>query len=472
MKKTILGLVACLLVLAMAFSLLSGCKLKDDADEAKPESGDTAIAEADNDAIAISIGDGKYTITRGEVQQTYDNMVAQYSAFGMSAPTADADVETMQDNVASMLATEKVLQYEAELMGITLDEEALNGVEASVEEEMSGITAEFKAQAESEGAEDVDARVVEIFNEQLQLAGLDMDMDGYREYVRDIVSKEALSTALEKEIKSVVTATDEEAKAYYDDLLASQKETYAEHPEYYLDDQESYEKFGGDPVLITPEGYIRVRTITVVPEGTLGEDYTALTTEMGTLEAEYGKLMLTDMTANAARIAEIKTEYAAKKADADKLYADYIKDASSKADEAHQALVDGKSFDEAIKTYSNDELYTTYPSFVNTGLLMQKGVVSSTWSQALVDAADTLSVGAYSDVIFVEDKNAYYIIELVGDEPAGEAPYGDVEEEMTRLAADSAAETLWQEKQEEWLADPAVVTFHEDVYRDVGKAVG
>lgn len=472
MKKTILGLVASLLVLVMAFSLLTGCKLNDDADAAKTESGDTAAADADNDAIAISIGDGKYTVTRGEVQQTYENMIAQYSAFGMSAPTAEADIESMQDSVASMLAADKMLQYEAELMGITLDQEAQDGVDATVEEEMSRITADFKAQAESEGAEDADARAVEIFNEQLQLAGLDMDMEGYREQVRDIVTQEALSAALEKKIKSAVTATSEEAKTYYDDLLASQKETYAEHPEYYLDDQESYEKFGGDPVLVTPEGYIRVRTITIVPEGTLGEDYTTLTTEMGALEAEYGKLTLTNATANAARIAEIKTEYAAKKTEADKLYADYIKDASDKADEAYQALVDGKAFDETLKTYSTDELYTTYPSFVNTGLLMQKGVASSTWPQALVDAADTLAVGAYSKVIFVEDKNAYYIIELVGDEPAGEAPYGDVEEEMTRLAADSAAETLWQEKQEEWLADPAVVTYHEEVYRDVGKAVG
>lgn len=468
MKKTSMKLLACLLALGMLLPA-AACKLDDNA--ANPTETDTsAAADADGEAVAVSIGDGKYTITRSEVEDMYNNMVMQYSYFGMAAPTADADIESMQDSVVEMLAGDKVLLYQAELMGVTLDKNAQDGVYADVEDELAGISADFKAQAESEGAADVEARTKEIFNEQLQAAGLDMDVDGYRAYLTDIMEQEALRTALENKVKSDVTATEAEAKAYYDDLLATQKETYTANPEHYLDDQESYEKFGGDPILVTPEGYIRVRSVTVAPTEEIGEEYATLSTEMGTLEAEYGKLVLTNATANAKRISEIKAEYAEKKAKSDELREAYISGAREKADAAYKALTDGKAFDEVIKEFGQDEVYTTYPSFLNTGLLMQKGVATSTWPQALVDAVDTLEKGAYTKVINLDD--SFYILELVGDEPAGETPYGDVEEEMQRRAAETAAETLWQETQEGWLGDPSIVTFHEDVYRSVGKAVG
>ncbi len=467
MKRTMMKFLACLLVLAMALPT-AACKLNNDAtapDSAAPA--DTDAADHSADEIAVTVGDGKYTITRGEVEGMYANMLTQYSYFGMPAPTADADIESMQDSVVQMLASDKVLLYQADLMGVTLDKEAQDGVYADVEDELAGITAEFKAQAQSEGAADVDARTTEIFNEQLKAAGLDMDADGYRDYLFNIVEQEAIRTALENKIKSDVTATEAEASAYYDDLLATQKETYGANPEYYLDDQESYEKFGGDPILVTPEGYIRVRSITIAPTEEIGEEYATLSSEMSTLEAEFGKLTLTNAAANAKRIAEIKTEYAEKKAKADELREAYLSGAREKADAAYQALTEGKAFDEVIKEYAQDEVYTTYPSFLNTGLLMQKGVASSTWTQALVDAVDKLEKGAYTNVINVDD--SFYILQLVGDEPAGETPYSDVEEEMQRRAAEAAAETLWQDTQAGWLDDPTVVTYHEDVYRSVGK---
>ena len=250
MKKSFIRLSAVLLALVMALAAL-GCKL---TDETVPPEDASAASDTDNDAVAVSIGGGEYTITRGEVEEMYNSFVAQYASMGMPAPTADADIESMQDSIVDMLAAEKVLLYQAEQMGVTLDQNAKDGVEADLEDEMAEITSTFRAQAESEGAEDVDARTVEIFNERLAASGMDMDMDGYRAFRHDAYEQQAIAAALESRIKSEITATDEEGRAYYDDLLATQKETYGKNPEYYLDDQEYYEKFGGNPILVTPEG--------------------------------------------------------------------------------------------------------------------------------------------------------------------------------------------------------------------------
>ncbi len=440
------------------------CKLTDDS--AEPSTGDETAAYSE-DEPAVTIG-GEYTITRGEFVDTYNAMLAQYVGYGMSAPTEDADIESMQNAVLDMLIDAKILQYQAGQMGIALTEEQQNGVDADVEDEMQYYLESFRSQAQSEGATDVDARAIEIFNEQLSASGMEMDMEGYRNYIKEELTKSAIQTAVEEKIKDAVEVTEDDAKAYYDDLLATQSTTYmSDDKETYLADEENYEKVGGDPIVIVPDGYVRVKSIMVSPESELSEDYTALRAEMETLEAEYGKLMLSNATANAARIAEIKKEYAQKAPQAEAMYEEYIKDAREKAGKAVSALEAGESFDDVLKEYGEDEVYTDYPIFAEKGLLMKKGVVSDTWTQEMVDAVSALENGQTSPLIQVED--AFYILQLVGDEPAGERAYADVADEMMILAHDQKAETEWTAQQEAWRNDPDLIVLHEEVYRDVGK---
>ena len=63
---------------------------------------------------------------------------------------------------------------------------------------------------------------------------------------------------------------------------------------------------GGDPLLYTPEGYVRVRSIAVSPAGELSADYTTLTSELTDIEAQYG----------AAALKALADKYTAKGADA------------------------------------------------------------------------------------------------------------------------------------------------------------
>ena len=462
MKKILIRLAALALAIAMTASM-AACQLKDNG---KTGADTDAADDAGRDEIAINVGD-KWTITRGEVEDMYNNMLTQYSYFGMPAPTEDADIESLQDMAVEMLVSERVQMYQAELMGIVADKAMSDQIDADTEDEFETVRSTFRDQAVAEGAQDVDARTEEIFNEQLTAAGLDMDMRGYHDFIREQLEKEAIVNALSEKVKGEVTVTDDEIRDYYDNLLAAQKEAYASAPEEYLSDAESYEKLGGDPVLVAPEGYIRVRTITISPAEELSADHETLSTELGTLEAEFGNLSLTDATANAKRIAEIRAEYAAKRAEADKLYETYIAAAREKADKAYAELQSGKSFTDVLATYGEDSVYTDYPLFATEGLLMQKGIVSSTWPEAVVTAVSKLKQGAYTPVINVDDM--FYIAELVGPEEAGEVAFEDVQEEMQRLAQSSKAEDYWKEKLEGWVADDKVVVYHEDVYRDIGK---
>ena len=461
MKTKAKKLLALLAALAMLVSM-AACQLQEPADA------DADQEEIPRDAIAATIGD-TYNITRGEVEDEYNYLVDEYAAYGQPAPTAEADIESMQDMAMDNLVSRCIFLYQADQMGIELTKEETDGVDADVEDMMAYYNEMFRAQAEAEGAEeaDLDARTEEIFNEQLAQANYDMNMSEYREFLHRELTKQARITALENKVKASVSVTEEEARAYYDDLLATQKESYEANPELYLEDQEAYEKFGETAVVVVPEGYVRIKTITISPQEELSADYDTLATQLEELEAEYGKLRLNQTAENAARISEIEKEYAEKSLMADEIYEAYISDARTKAETAYAELEAGKSFDEVLAAYGEDDLYTTYPIFATEGILMQKGVESTMYDQALVDAVAELQNGEYTELINVDDM--YFIVQLIGDEEPGERAYADVQEEMERLAQEEKAEEYWTEQQSLWNNDDSLVTYYEDQYRSIGK---
>jgi hypothetical protein len=50
----------------------------------------------------------------------------------------------------------------------------------------------------------------------------------------------------------------------------------------------------------------------------------------------------------------------------------------------------GTSFTDALNQYGEDTMYTDYPSFVDTGLLMYVGGEDTVWDAKLVDAVKQL----------------------------------------------------------------------------------
>lgn len=479
-KRTLAILLAAVLSLAA-----TGCALKDDT-ATNSDASDSAYSDEELAQVAVKIGD-KYTITKGDIVDQYDYMVQMYTSYGMSAPTEDADIESMQDSVISTLVSDKIQLYEAELLGVTLTDEDKADVEAQVEEEMKYYTDSFRSQAVDEGAADPDARALEIFQEQLDAAGMEMDVDGFRAYVTEQYTNDALKNALKAKVTADVTATEEEISAYYDENLASQQESFTATPGDYLSAAESAQEGSGDPVLFAPEGYVRVRTITISPEGELTDEYTTLKSDLDSLAAKYGAAALnaladkytaqgadpatTSLDVSAGEIeggAEIVKEYLEKKTQADALYEEYIKDARAKAEEAYAALQGGTSFTDAMTKYGEDSLYTQYPTFVETGLLMYPaGEDYSIWDEQLVKAVGLLKAGEYSAVIQVGD--LFYIVQLVGDEPAGVKTLADAHDAIKAAITSKNADTLWDSTLSGWENDTSITEYFEEVYRDIGK---
>lgn len=477
-------MLAALLAVALMLSVM-GCSLKDDATDTASSSNASSSDAVDNNAVAVKIGD-KYTITKGEIADQYDYMVQMYSYYGMSAPTEDADIESMQDSVIATLVSAKIQLYEADKMGITLTDEEKAKVESQVEEEMKYYMDNFKSQAESENASDVDARTLEIFQEQLDAAGMEMDVDGFRTYLSEQYTDDAMKTALKAKITEGVTATEDEIQAYYDENLASQKEAYDTTPTDYLSAAESAQRGDGDPVLYAPAGYVRVRSISITPESELSDDYTTLKTDMDSLATQYGKAALEALAAKYAAqgtnpttasfdvaasdiegYTDLLTQYLAKKAQADAMYEEYIKDARAKADEAYAALQSGTSFADAMAKYGEDTMYTSTPSFVDTGILMYMAGEDTTWDAKLTAAVGLLKAGEYSPIIQIDDM--FYILQLVGDEPSGEKTLADVHDAIMASLIASKGDTLWNETLAGWQNDTSIATYFEDVYRNIGK---
>jgi parvulin-like peptidyl-prolyl isomerase len=472
-KQTLAALLAAVLMLSVM-----GCSLNDDETTTATAS-DASADAADRDQVAVKIGD-EYTITKGEIADQYDYMVQMYSYYGMGTPTDEADIESMQDSVISSLVTDKIQLYEAKLLDILLTDDEVADAEAQAEEEMQYYMASFQSQAEDEGAEDIEARTLEIFQEQLDTAEMDMDVEGFRAYLIEQYTNEALKTALKEELTKDITATDEEIQDYYAENLSSQQEDYAETPSYYLNDAEAYQMDGSEPVLYAPEGYVRVRSITISPAEEISDDYTTLQSDLEALSAQYGEAALAALadkypasTKLNITVSEIEggealvSEYVQKKAEADAMYEEYIQEARAKADEAYAALESGTDFTDVLTQYGEDDMYVSYPSFVETGLLMLIDGDDGIWDSELAEAVGLLKEGQYTGIIQIGDM--FYILQLVGEEPAGATPLSDVYDAIQAVVTQNNVDDYWNEMLASWENDTSITTYYEDVYRDIGK---
>jgi len=486
MKFTWKQAVSALLAIALMLSF-AGCAKKsgDTASNSDATASDAQYSDKELEKVAAKIGKD-ITITKGDVLDRYSSMVEMYSYYGMTAPTAEADIESMQDDAVSSLITEKVQLYEADQMGIVLTEGQKADVTSKVDAQMESYLDSFRSQAQTEGAADVEARASEIFQEQLTAANMDMDVEGFRAYLAEGYESEALMGALKTKVTEGVTATDAEVKTYFDNLLATQTETYTKTPADYLNAAEGYQMNGGDPMLFTPEGYVRVRSITVSPATEVSEEYTTLQNDMSSIASEFGTAALkaladkyttggkaatdTSVTISAAEVEggdQFVNDYLTKKAAADALFEEYIKDARAKANEAYAALEAGTSFTDAIKKYGEDSMYTDYPSFADTGLLMYIGGEDTLWDAKLLDAVKQLKDGEYTAVVQID--SMFYILQLVGTEPAATKTLDQVTDVIKAQVVATNMNTLWSETLDKWSKDSSIVTLYEDVYRDVGK---
>lgn len=463
MKRRITRMLAVALCVALALGA-AACGEQQAQDGATPAPGQAA----DRDAVAVQIGED-FTVTYGEVADYYDYIVSMMSYYGVSAPTADADIESYQDEAVDGLVAQKKQLYFAKQLGLdelTADEEA--EVQAAVDEEMEYYFDMFRSDAEAEGAEDIEARAQELFNEELTASGFEMDYVEFEEYIFEQVAQQKTLEKLQEHVRSTATIDDDDVQAYYDQLLESQTTAYGEDASQYLTDQENFEMNGGDPAVVVPEGFLRVKVVAVAPQEAIDDTYEEKVAQMSEYEAEYGKLMLEDEKANAARLKEIKTLYDALRVETDQMYEAYMADAKAKIEEAKAKLDGGESIDAVLESYGEDAAYTEYALIAEHGRLMAQQSGADDFDDTLRNAALALADGTYSDVLQADD--TYYIVYRVGTETAGTRTLDEVREAVEAAALTAEADAVWAEQEAEWDEDDSMVTYHEEVYRSIGKS--
>lgn len=229
-----------------------------------------------------------------------------------------------------------------------------------------------------------------------------------------------------------VTVTDEEVKAEYDALLASQKENFTAYPEEY-----EYAHTNNDLLLYNPEGYRAVKHI-LIPFTNV-EDEAAATDLMD-------QIAQLDPSQDAETIMQYQSQL-------DAIYASL----EATADEVLNKLNAGESFDSLIHAYGADDGMAMEP-------MHSKGYYISSnsflWSNEFVEGAMMLEkVGDISAP--VRSSYGVHIIQYVADVKAGEVPFAEVQAQMKEEVLAMAQADYYEDQRALWLQSANVQYYPE-----------
>ncbi len=476
MKKRI-ALIAMLLVAAL---MLSGCSLigydaELDGAQVVAKVNDTEITKADWLAYR------DYII---EYEQQY---MLQY--YGMSMPVDESMMASYGEMALEQLVESNVIEAKlAELGFEPLDEEKTAEVDAyandmvdlykmlirfqnhpdieTVEEEAERLAAE-----ENPGepvATVTNAELDAMLNEELNAIGYTYDY--FADSQKISVQQEMLREYTGKD----VAVSDDEVKAEFDSLVATQKETYDATPASY-----AYAQQNGLDLYYTPEGYRGVKNLLVKIDDEKLTEINALSSELSAAQntLNSGNAQIEEMKSEdtAALDAEAKAAYDEQIAALEEQVAAAqvtVEETETKLAAAKEAAfaeilpvaqevlakaAAGEDFDALIETYGEDTGMTAEPAKTR-GYLVCEGL--TLYEQNFQDAAMALAnVGDVSSEL-VETSYGYHILQYTCDIESGAVEYTDeikeaIHDEMLTAAQDAAYDAAVTQ----WVSEAKVETF-------------
>lgn len=470
------------LLTAILLSLsLSACLVPNDdksADTETPVASDNAgkaedaaspAADFDGEAVAIELGD--IQITANEVANVFDSYISMFSY------SSSIDREVI-DQCLTMAEDEAIRYYvplwKAQELGVTLDEETELELSAKaheeIEEERNALLCQF---AYYYGAtEEIADSASELTEEQIQVATDAIDEQLAAMFREGFVFEDYLAlehdsilegyrieklTALLQDRVAQDPPTAEEVDTWYTATLEAQKAEYDETPlNYYYDANAS----DGTPVLYTPDGFVRVQVIELLPDGEPDEKIDENERKLKELEAEYGTLALNDK--DPERQAEIVAEYAALKAENAALDDAFYGDVRAKINEAYAALQAGTSFEDVMNAYNRP---AEDGSTVDERLVYTKD--ADPYNGELGDFVKGLEPGAYSEPTLID--GAYVIVKVTEVLKEGPVDRAAIEEDVRIAAKTALAEEAWEAQFDAWLTEAKeIAVFHRDTYEMIG----
>ena len=466
MIKKLLALLLCAL---MTLSLV-GC-LEDTKADAGSQPTATAATEATgtkpvvDDALpAFTLGD--FTVTVGEVRSSYNTIVEYMGYYGMAAPTTGEEIKQYRDMIIEDLLSAKVLPWKAQQMGVTLTEEKRAEVAQQVEELIAEYAGDYLDDAKTELGEDAGAAELALkAREFLEKDVADYFGYPFSQWLEELTTsyeENALTELLQEAFNKGVTVTEEQARAWFDTELASQKESFEEDYGNYKTQLDSYRLGESDtPVLYTPEGFGRMQVMSFNVNDSDSAAYSANEVEMSNLEAEYGKLFLRGQDQD--RQAEILVRYEELKTQNEAMFAAILENAQK----ARADVLAGADMKTAYDTYADLTGVVGYHNYADGYVTFYTKELDAEWPEQVWNAAVALKAGEVSELMQVGE--TFYLIKRLEDVPAGAAAFDDDPAAYTAAAlADKQAEE-WNAVQEDWLHEARnAATFYEDNYAGVG----
>ena len=218
------------------------------------------------------------------------------------------------------------------------------------------------------------------------------------------VAKELMQQDMTKDI----AADREQVEALYTQVLNSNQTRLAKGIDQYKLMDDYYIQQGGEPPLLAPEGYRRVRYIYCAEE--------------------------------------------------------------TKIQEAYAALEGGNPFGEVMAAYTEDPAFVAYPTYQEKGRLMLAGEVGQLdWPAELKAALFALDTpGQYTQVISLNE--GYHILEYLGDEPAGQRTLMETYDVLEALVIAENREKAWENQLDLWCSEDSLVKIYPDRIKDIGTA--
>ena len=262
MKKYLALFLAALMLLSLAAGCaLTGGDTQTDKLETSPAPVTTDGGDSDLNLAAAVAEIGDETITLGDVKETFDSYVEYFSAYGYNLSSDPETLAMLLDDVVNSLVEAKLIAAKAKEMGYDkFDELQQAELDERIETELNELDAYYRSQAESEAESDatidVDARTMELILEEAayNLNNDNATYEDYTEFLSKNVTDAYMQELLQNDQLKDVALTDEQIQAEYDSLVEEQMTYYAESPEAYKYDEESYEMTGDAPVAFAPGG--------------------------------------------------------------------------------------------------------------------------------------------------------------------------------------------------------------------------
>lgn len=380
-----------------------------------------------------------------DAQAEYDNMNAQYAAYGMDlASMGMADMAKV--SVVEAAVEDAVIMTKAEELGLAeIDEATMTEMEAMAQETLDYYVEYYLSQAYADAEEITDEMKAEaIAYWESTGTSLEAILDSY-------IDSEVYMAVEEYAFKDVVV-TEEDIQAAYQEMIEDNKDAYTDDSTYNSD------RTNAEAIAWNPEGYRAVKHVLVKFDDEQSARYTELQNQISSLNAEKEAIENpaeeTEEAAQPRAIEEVNADIAACAMEVEALYSQLL----PTAEEVIEKFNAGTSFEDLIAEYNADPGMNSEPT-ASQGYAVREG--STYWDPAFTEGAMSIeAIGGISEPVY--GSYGIHVIYYMADVPAGEVALDEIRDTVEQNALSDKQNAAYSALIDSWMEEMNVEYYMEN----------